>query len=697
MAEPVDAAACERTLELIEELGVGTVRLDCSDRQDPALLESLVEGLAAKGVETILHPVQEIESARRMPEPAAVEAWREFLEKTLVRFSGKIAAVEVGSTINRAKWSGYSLDGFLALWEASSEIVRSRNLILAGPNITDFEPFYNAGLIPLLADRGGLPDVHSNNLFAERAIEPEDYDRKILGPALAPVHGYDLRKKIRLLTAIAAKHGLKKNWSTCAFWTLPRINRWLTWPEEQMADYLTRYYILCASVGSFQRICWGPMVSFREGLVDDGTFIRSDDDPSARDVVSYYDQMRGESKAWRCRPAFDALRTLCAELTGAVHEKAYFENSTTGLQAHSFQKGDRRLFVLWTQNGKYARLDDCFSRDDLDSVEYALDRDGNRSSQAPVFFGQSPIYLLWPAGYQPELSPGAAPIKDLVVARPSEGFDYYDFETGAWRGLIRAESAEDAKLLADALSPDAIGQKTEKGMLRRARNAIWTVEDPRNSDRLLVVKKPLRMAWHKRILDRRKSSKARRSWNGTSELMRRGVNTPPVVAYFESKAECDLMDNWFICEHFEGKHSVRGFFSRYAEGIAEVEGITFEAFTDQLVDFVFRMHQTGIYFRDLAGGNVLVELEKKPELTFSLIDTARIRCLPFAMHKRRRLADLKRLVLKLNARQQVYFMRVYLDRLGDRFTLLNRASFKLFAFKVHLKRVKRRWRKKLSL
>lgn len=696
VAEPADEAGCRRALALIEKLGVGTIRLDCTYGQDSGLLDTLVDGLNALGVEVILHPVQPVPAACRMPEPAAVEEWKGFLERTLERFSGKIAAVEIGTTINRSKWSGYRLEGFLALWDASREVIRSRAVLLIGPNVTDFEPQYNAGLLGMLARKSALPDVHSNNLFAERAIEPENFDRKILGPALACVHGFDLRKKMRLLTAIAAKHGLTRNWSTCAFWTLPRISRWLAWSEEQMADYLTRYYILCASSGSFERIYWGPLVSFREGLVDDGTFLRSDDDPSARDVVSFYHTMPGVSEGWRCRPAYDAMRTLAAELTGAVHVSARCEKPTDGLEAHRFQRGEQAIYVLWTRNGQCVRLSDCFSREDLESVEYALDRDGIRSSQASAFFGQSPVYLVWATGHEPRFQTEAAPIKNLVVARPHAGFDYYDFNTGEWRGLIRAESAENAKLLADALSPHAIASMPEKDTLREARNAIWTVEDPREPGRLLVVKKPIRMAWHKRILDRNKPSKALRSWNGTSELMRRGIHTPAVVAYFESTAEGDLMNNWFICEHFKSKLSVRSFFSQYAEGAVEVEGIAFEDFTEQLVDFVFRMHQTGIFFRDLAGGNVLVDTEKKPEIIFSLIDTARIRCLPFAMHKRRRLADLKRLVLKLDAEKQVYFMNVYLKRLGARFNLINQASFKLFALKVYLKRIKRNWRRKRS-
>ena len=46
----------------------------------------------------------------------------------------------------------------------------------------------------MLKRRELLLDIHSNNMFAERAIEPEALDRKILGEAFAQFHGYDLIK-----------------------------------------------------------------------------------------------------------------------------------------------------------------------------------------------------------------------------------------------------------------------------------------------------------------------------------------------------------------------------------------------------------------------------------------------------------------------------------------------------------------------
>jgi hypothetical protein len=283
----------------------------------------------------------------------------------------------------------------------------------------------------------------------------------------------------------------------------------------------------------------------------------------------------------------------------------------------------------------------------------------------------------------------------MVAARAEPGYSYFSYQTESWRGTIYARSRVDADQLIEALKPDAITPVSSETSLRNARNAIWSVENPLAPEHQLVVKKPARIAWHKRILDRKKPSKSLRSWNGTSELQRRGIETPKVVAYFEHKDSKKVLDNWFICEHANTRHSVRGFFSAYARGEETVEGFTFEAFSKQLIEFIRKMHWLGVYFRDLSGGNVLVRIEEGNRLVFSLIDTARTRFANQRFSRRKRIADLKRLVHKLDPQRQAHFMELYLMQENADFTAYHRFSFQLYAFKASLKRLKRKLRKKL--
>ena len=691
LAVPRDEAATRQTLELVEELGIKAVRVDFSESYTTDALMPLLQGLKESGVGVLLHLVQPLQQAKQMPAADAVDAWSGFVKTSLNTFADYIEAVEIGTTINRAKWAGYRLPSFIAAWQAAYPLVKQSGFPLVGPNVTDFEPQYNAGVLGMLKRRKCLPDIHSNNMFAERAIEPEALDRKILGESFKHLHGYDLIRKLRLVASIAGRNGVTSNWSTCAFWTLPRIQRILASSEEQMADYLTRYYILCASEGSFERFYWGPLVSGREGLLDDGTGLP--EDRTIRDVVAYYRELPGESSQWRRRAAFQAFKTIQSMLPGARYIQRLCGQE--GLEVHAFEKGDKRFHVVWTKNGALARSTDIYSKADLDAVESVYSRDGQLLPKSPEYFSESPVYLEWARLTSIEILPAAATVPQAIAARPGAGYRYFNYNTDVWRGVVRSCSREQADRFIEKLKPDAITSVSSETSLRNARNAIWTVDDPLTEGDLLVVKKPARIAWHKRILDRRKPSKALRSWNGTSELMRRGIETPKVVAYFEHQDSTQQLDNWFICEHANTRLSVRSFFIPFAKGKETVEGFTFEAFSEQLVEFIRAVHWKGVYFRDLSGGNVLVRIGDDKRLVFSLIDTARARFANQRFSRSKRIADLKRLVHKLNPERQKYVMEAYLGKEGAKFTAYQRFTFKMYALKARLKRIKRKARKKI--
>ena len=449
LAVPRDEAATRQTLELVEELGIKAVRVDFSESYTADALMPLLQGLKEAGVGVLLHLVQPLQQAKQMPAADAVDAWSGFVKTSLNTFADFIEAVEIGTTINRAKWAGYRLPSFIAAWQAAYPLVKQSGFPLVGPNVTDFEPQYNAGVLGMLTRRKCLPDIHSNNMFAERAIEPEALDRKILGESFKHLHGYDLIRKLRLVASIAGRNGVTSNWSTCAFWTLPRIQRILASSEEQMADYLTRYYILCASEGSFERFYWGPLVSGREGLLDDGTGLP--EDRTIRDVVAYYRELPGESSQWRRRAAFDAFKTIQSMLPGARYIQRLCGQE--GLEVHAFEKGDKRFHVVWTKNGALARSTDIYSKADLDAVESVYSRDGQLLPKSPEYFSESPVYLEWDRSTSIEILPAAATVPQAIAARPGAGYRYFNYNTDVWCGVVRAGSREQADRLIEKLKP----------------------------------------------------------------------------------------------------------------------------------------------------------------------------------------------------------------------------------------------------
>ena len=106
----------------------------------------------------------------------------------------------------------------------------------------------------------------------------------------------------------------------------------------------------------------------------------------------------------------------------------------------------------------------------------------------------------------------------------------------------------------------------------------------------------------------------------------------------------------------------------------------------QLANYCHAMHTRGIHFRDLSGGNILVNIGLNNQLNFSLIDTARIHSYNHAIPVKLRVADLTRACHKLHWEGRVRFMQIYLGLSGMQFSWQYRLQFKLYDFKVSLKR-----------
>jgi len=247
-----DPAVDDYIIERLNEGGIRKVRVDFTygDGERPA--SRLLERLCEESFKVMLHLVQPFESASKMADQREQAIWRDFIADTLDNYGDRVDVVEIGSTINRKRWAGYSLSDFLTMWEIAHQEVRSRGLRLAGPSVTDFEPLFNIGILSLLKKRGQLPDIHTDNLFSERCTEPERFDHKVFGRRLASLAKVNLVKKAAILQKIGAYFGVPKLLSPAAFWTLPRIERMLPDSEQKQADYLSRYMVLCAASGALE-------------------------------------------------------------------------------------------------------------------------------------------------------------------------------------------------------------------------------------------------------------------------------------------------------------------------------------------------------------------------------------------------------------------------------------------------------------
>lgn len=680
VASNANPATDDYVLTQIRQLGIYQVRIDFTygdfDNHNTRFLQRLLDD----GLQVHLHLVQPFSAACSMENIDTQNEWRSFLQKTLEQFGSKVTRIEIGSTINRKRWAGYSMPGFLAAWEIAHAAIKSRNLILAGPSVTDFEPVYNMALLKHFQDKNQLPDIHTDNLFSERVSEPERFDHRILKYRWATLFKYNLIKKARLLKKICQQFNVQTLMSPAAFWAIYRIQRLLPDGEQKQADYAARYILLCAASGALRHVYWGALICHREGLIDDGL---QDTDYPALERITHYQSADGDLKNYHHQPSFDAFRQAGRIVQGA-HYIAPMATAN-GLEIHSFNNNDQLIHAIWTINGKTVFLDDLYEDIDLKCAQY-IDRDGNHLSEKPNLASESPLYLIWPASHTVNPKTNLHLATDLAIHQHIPNQNYYTFDQDGWRGLILAKNTNEAKQLLASLHPDQIQAPQKQHALRHARNAIWTVPDPRNHNKNLTIKQPVRMYPHKQFLDRFKPSKAKRSWNGAVELLRRGINTATPVAFFEKINDSSLKQNFYICEYIKADCTIAEVFTYFAKGEKTFAGFSDETVYAQLAEYLRKMHQRGSYFRDLSGGNVLVNFLPDNKLHFSLIDTGRAHFFNHYTPFNKAIADMTRICNKLHWSGRERLMGYYLGVQGKQWSFKNKLPFYIYDSKIWLKR-----------
>ena len=688
VASASDANTDDYVITQLRELGIQEVRLDFTYGDLEHFNARFLARLITEKLNVTLHIVQPFKAASNMESVDEQHRWQAFIDATLTRFGANISRIEIGTTINRKRWAGYTMQGFLRAWEIAFIAAKQHNIPLAGPNVTDFEPIYNIGVLSMLQAKKQLPDVHTNNLFSERVAEPERFDHRIFKYRWATALKFNLIKKARLLKKVGADFGVSRFISPVAFWAIYRIERLLKDGEQKQADYAARYMLLNAASGALDQAFWGALICHREGLIDDGL---SDAEYPTLERVSHYANVDGQLQNFRHHASFNAIKTVASMVQGSQYISAIV--TTNGLEIHHFQTTTHEMHALWTINGKIAFLSDIYDTSDILQADI-IDRDGNKFDAAVNHISESPIYICWPKGRSINTKSPLALAKDLAIHAHIKNMQYYPFRQDGWFGLVLAKSVEEALIIGKELHPDSLTSPQKNASLRHARNAIWALPDPRNPEHQVTVKQPVKMYPHKALLDRFKPSKAKRSWNGAVELLRRGVNTAHPVAFFEKENDTSLKQNFYICDYVKADCSVGEMFIHFAKGnqtfhfVNQNYSISAEDTYTQLAQYLQRMHGSGTFFRDLSGGNVLVQLQENQTLHFSLIDTARAHFYTYPLALELRYTDLARICNKLHWEGRERFMHLYLALIGRKvnFDYKVKKAFYLYDFKVAFKR-----------
>ncbi len=673
-----DPASDDYVVERLKELGLAGVRLDYTYNSRGQYGERFLRRLLAEKFKVCLHLVQPMSGAGKiLKSDQAREDWRLFVAETLADYGHKVELIEVGSTCNRRKWAGYSLPGFLAAWKIAHEVAGANKCLLAGPNVTDFEPVYNIALLKEMKRKGILPAVQTDNLFVERAVEPEAYDPKIAGRWLAGVFRFNFFRKAWMLNDIALAFGVKRTICAHVSWSLRRIYRLLEDTEEKQADYLARYCCLAAVSGALGRVYWGPLIGQREGLIDDGTNEFPEDLPH----VTFYGRARGNTGAYRIRPAYYAFQAVNRLLAGTEYIRRI--PAEYGLEIHEFQAADGFLHACWTMNGRRALTRDCYRADILGRAK-CYSRDGVFLEHVPPMISESPFYIAWgdkapDAGEAPPL-----PLRPLANIRfaNGDGGQYDFFASDKLSGVCRPDMA--AKIT-DLFSALKSGVCPGFDVLRDARNRVWRGVLPGKEGKI-VIKLFNPPPQFRRFLQGKKGDKALRSWNGAQELLRRGIFTPWPAAFFHHAGNPLSSESWFVCDDFAGGFSVRSAFTAFSAGADRFEGMKAGELYDQVAMFLRKTHERGVYFRDLSAGNLLFRFGRDKTLEFALIDTARAVFYDKAAGLRQRLCDLMRLCHPLDWKGRKVFLSKYMALSGRRYRSWMNVAFHYYDFKHWLKK-----------
>ncbi len=681
VASNADPATDAYVIAQLRRLGIRQVRLDLSYDDLIGFQGRFCDALLEAGFSVTLRLIPPFESARLMHTAEEQTHWQAFINTVIARFGTRVRQIEIGNTLNRKRWAGYIWPGYYAAWQIAHQTIRPHGIPLLAANIQDFEPLYNVHLLKTLHNKQQLPDIHSNNLFVERVSEPERFDHRILKYRWAKLLKYNLVKKARLLQKIGCDFDVPNTVSTGAFWAIYRIERKLAHGEQKQADYLTRYFTLLAASGAINQAFWGTFICHREGLISDGL---KDAEYPALERIARYQSADGNLTDYRLYPSFFAMQTVVARLSGAQYVGAVATNM--GLEIHDFLQGGLHIHVAWTVDGKAVPLVDVYSQATLTAAAYQH-RDGtDLVDETPDLICETPIYLSWPADFKLDMVEKPGIKLPLSIDTHVADTRYFSCARQGWSGLMVVRNQVEAAQLLEALNPETLSPPQKSDSLRHARNVIWTMPHPFDENGQVAIKKPVKMYWHKVLLDKNRPTKARRSWNGAMELLRRGIATPHPLAFFEKIGDKSLKQNFYICEYAHIDCHIGQMFTAFSAGETSYLGVGQETVYAQLARFISKMHYAGCYFRDLSGGNILVKIENKSTLSFSLIDTARARFSDFGVPMYQRLADLTRAGQKLNWPERERFLGHYLGLSGSQLCWFHKVPFYLYDSKVWLKR-----------
>jgi len=654
------------TIERLKELQLKHIRMDFTYDSFGGDAERLLKRILAEKYLVMLDLLPPKEDAALLAsDEAAQQRWQEFITRVNEEYGKKIVCFEIGATPNRSKWSGFNLNSYLSAWNIAYTQFEDADHLLAGPNVSDFEPVSNIALLADMQQHGSTPCTHTDNLFVERVIEPEAYDHRVFGRLFANKFKLNLVKKARIYNELSEQYGCRHTVCTYTDWTSKRLARFSDTPETKKADYLVRYLVITAASHALDQVYWGPLICSRDGIIDDG----ATDYPDI-DNVSFYKSVRGKYENLKTRPAFHALANTIKQLSATDCIQAV--NGDNGIHHFVFSyENDSELHIAWLRDRYTLSLDSIYSSKQLDSARF-IDTVGNKLNPSPICLSESPVFILFDSPQQLHLS--ALQIETLDVPTTPifasiNNVEYISHHTREWNGAVAIKQGESATEKINHMLPDRLLDLPQLGVHRDQRNKVWSVKNPVNPTETIVIKEN-RATGIRKLSYHFKASKGERHWNNASEMIRRGVNSPMPIAYFEHTENAATRHNYYVCEFVHDAFSARDAFTAFAQGEQHYSGFSKQAVFKALAKYTCKMHNRRIIHNDLSGGNLLMTKTQQNQIEVTAIDIGRATVYPIKGKKitqKMRLIDLCRLCYKLDWPNRKEFMHTYFKAYGQEF------------------------------
>jgi hypothetical protein len=339
----------EEVLKNLDRLGVRNVlvRVPSWERDKLDEYKKFVEGISSRDLDVVISLLQ------RREDVLDPKIWAQFVDDVFSRLKPYASHFEIGHAWNRTKWGVWDFREYLKLLRPSVPLAQEHQVRLIGPAVIDFE-FH---LYPIVLKTGAYDKV-SSLLYVDRVGAPENKQ-----------YGWDTTEKVTLLKAVvdACLKEKPEIWITEMNWPIAGTGKYspavgdMNVTEEEQADFLVRYFVLCLSTGYVSRIYWWQLVAPGYGLID------------------------SRPEKWRLRPGFFAFRSLVKRLEGSLFVKKIPHPDAF---IFLFRKRETQFAVCWSAG---SAVEHTFSQ----HVSRAENRDGDEIpvQDDRVKLGPSPLYV----------------------------------------------------------------------------------------------------------------------------------------------------------------------------------------------------------------------------------------------------------------------------------------------------------------